>query len=71
MEHRNEEKPATAATVNGFQNDPLWTAIENEIIIPPTADQQAAKMLCRRFGVPPALAPVLAALAGLGDRRAA
>jgi hypothetical protein len=74
MEHHNEEKPATAATVNGSQIDLLWTAIETESNILPTADEQAAKMLCRRFGVPPHLAPLIAQLAGFGDcdhRRAA
>ena len=70
MEHYNVGKPATAATVNGLQYDLLWTAIETESTAP-SADEQAAKMLCRRFGVPFTLAPVIAELAGLGNRRAA
>ena len=70
MEHHSKGKPATAATVNGFQYELLWTAIETESS-PPSADEQAATMLCRRFGVAASIAPVIAELAGLGDRRAA
>jgi hypothetical protein len=72
MEHGKEERLATEQTVNQpHKLDLLWTAIETESNTLPTADEQAAKMLCRRFGVAASIAPLLVSLAGLGDRRAA